>query len=71
MPAPMLQPSIPHYILGNGSFMLPPPAFFFAFAGASWVHIARTILVKTAASVLTVWMDLFVSVKQAFVEKGK
>lgn len=43
----------------------------FAFADASWVRIAKTILAKTVASVLTVWMDLFVSVKQAFVEKGR
>lgn len=65
MLAPVLQPSMAHDILALYS------CFFFAFAGASWVHIARIILVKIVASVLTVWMDLFVSVKQAFVEKGK
>ncbi|XP_042697901.2 protocadherin Fat 1 isoform X7 [Chrysemys picta bellii] len=37
----------------------------------SWVHIVKTTLAKTVASVLIVWMGPFVSVRLVFVEKAK
>lgn len=76
MPAPMLQPWISLYLilftqLTVRQWLFCCYCFFSSFEGANWVHIAKTILVKTVASALTVWMDLFVSVKQAFGEKGE
>lgn len=76
MSAPILQPWIPLYLilftqLTVRQWLFCCYWFFSSFEGASWVHIAKTILVKTVASALTVWMDLFVSVKQAFGEKGE